>query len=121
MAPAWGSDRGSRSPARPLVRLRPPRAGADAWATTRSLEWLTWSPIPASHYPVLPVIHGRDEWAWRRAHGLADRVPDHYFDIVMPKNTPVPLILGALSFALGFGLSERCCYGPNSLWPAWQA
>ena len=83
------------------------RAGADPWATTRSLEWLTWSPIPAYNYPVLPVIHGRDEWAWRREHGLADRVPDHYFDIVMPKNTPVPLILGALSFALGFGLVWR--------------
>lgn len=82
-------------------------AGADPWATTRSLEWLTWSPVPAYNYPVLPVVHGRDEWAWRREHEYVDRVPDHYFDIVMPKNTSVPLLLGALSFGLGFGLVWR--------------
>jgi len=83
------------------------RAGPDAWWTTRSLEWMTHSPVPFYNFAVTPVVHARDEWAWRKEQGLTSLRPDRYQDIHMPKNTPVPLILGALSFALGFGLVWR--------------
>lgn len=83
------------------------RVGADAWGTSRSLEWATLSPVPFYNFAVTPQVHARDEWAWRREHGLTDLRPAQYEDIHMPKNTPVPMILGALAFALGFGLVWR--------------
>ncbi|MHB8550397.1 MAG: cbb3-type cytochrome c oxidase subunit I [Acidiferrobacterales bacterium] len=83
------------------------RVGVDPWRTTRSLEWMTHSPVPFYDFAVTPVVHARDEWSWRKEQGFTSLRPEHYQDIHMPKNTPVPLILGALSFALGFGLVWR--------------
>jgi len=34
-------------------------------------------------------------------------VPDHFEEIHMPRNTPVPIIIGALAFGFGFGLIWR--------------
>lgn len=82
-------------------------AGADPWQTTRSLEWTTPSPPPLYNFPLMPEIHGHDERAWRREKGLSSRVPDRYYDIVVPKNSAVPMVLGALAFGLGFGLVWR--------------
>ncbi|MHB1752861.1 MAG: cbb3-type cytochrome c oxidase subunit I [Acidiferrobacter sp.] len=79
----------------------------DAWGTSRSLEWLTHSPVPFYNFAVQPHINVRDEWAWRREHGLGSAYPDHYEDIHLPNNTPLPLMLGACAFALGFGLVWR--------------
>ncbi len=83
------------------------RVGADAWGTSRSLEWMTLSPVPFYIFAVTPVVHARDEWAWRREHGYTNLRPSRYVDIHMPRNTAVPLVIGALSFALGFGLIWR--------------
>ncbi|MDA8389327.1 MAG: cbb3-type cytochrome c oxidase subunit I [Gammaproteobacteria bacterium] len=83
------------------------RVGADAWGTSRSLEWMTLSPVPFYNFAVTPVVHARDEWAWRREHGYTNLRPSRYVDIHMPRNTAVPLVIGALSFALGFGLIWR--------------
>ncbi|AOU97926.1 cytochrome o ubiquinol oxidase subunit I [Acidihalobacter yilgarnensis] len=81
--------------------------GADAWGTSRNLEWATHSPVPFYNFAVTPIVHDRDEWAWRRQHGLTSLRPDHYVDIHMPKNTAVPLILGMLSLAFGFAMVWR--------------
>lgn len=81
--------------------------GADAWGTSRNLEWATHSPVPFYNFAVTPIVHDRDEWAWRRKHGLTSLRPDHYVDIHMPKNTAVPLILGMLSLAFGFAMVWR--------------
>ena len=81
--------------------------GPDAWRTSRSLEWATHTPVPFYNFAVTPIVHDRDEWAWRREHGFSDAQPERYLDIHMPKNTGVPLILGALSLACGFGLVWR--------------
>ncbi|MEJ2060238.1 MAG: cbb3-type cytochrome c oxidase subunit I [Gammaproteobacteria bacterium] len=83
------------------------RVGADAWGTSRSLEWGTHSPVPFYNFAVTPMVHARDEWAWRRENKLDSLKPDHYVDIHMPKNTMVPLILGMLSLVLGFALIWR--------------
>ncbi len=83
------------------------RVGNDAWGTSRSLEWITHSPVPYYNFAVTPQVNARDEWAWRRDQGFTSLKPDEYEDIHMPKNTAVPLVIGAFSMALGFGLVWR--------------
>ncbi|MHB1531338.1 cbb3-type cytochrome c oxidase subunit I [Acidithiobacillus sp.] len=83
------------------------RVGPDAWGTARSLEWMTHSPVPYYNFAFLPNINARDEWAWRKEHGLTDLHAGAYESIHMPKNTGVPLILGILSLGLAFALTWR--------------
>jgi len=83
------------------------RCGADPWGTARTLEWMTHSPVPFYNFAVTPHVNALDELAWRRAHGYADVVPGRYEPIHMPKNTMVPIIIGVMSFAFGFGMVWR--------------
>ena len=83
------------------------RVDIDAWGTGRSLEWLTHSPVPAYNFAVIPHVNSRDEFAWRREHGLAHVVPDHYEDIEVPLNTPIPLLIGLCTAAFGFAMVWR--------------
>lgn len=83
------------------------RVGADAWGTSRSLEWLTDSPVPFYNYAMVPHINARDEAAWRREHGFSQSRPDHFAAIHMPNNTGVAVYIGALTFVIGFGLTWR--------------
>jgi cytochrome o ubiquinol oxidase subunit 1 len=81
--------------------------GDDAWGTSRTLEWMTHSPVPFYNFAVTPQVNARDELSWRYANKLAGIKPDHYVSIHMPKNTAVPLIIGVLAFGFGFGLTWR--------------
>jgi cytochrome o ubiquinol oxidase subunit 1 len=81
--------------------------GPDAWGTARSLEWATHTPPPFYNFAVTPVVHAQDEWAWRREHGLTSLVPERYSDIHMPKNSAIPIVLGALNLVLGFAMVWR--------------
>ena len=83
------------------------RVGADAWGTSRSLEWATPSPVPFYNFAYIPHVNARDEWAWRKENGIAQLRHDRYEGIHMPKNTGVPLVLGALSLVLAFALVWR--------------
>ncbi|MEJ2646241.1 MAG: cbb3-type cytochrome c oxidase subunit I [Gammaproteobacteria bacterium] len=83
------------------------RAEADAWGSTRTLEWMTHSPVPFYNFAVIPQIHARDEWAWRKERGLTRLVPDRFQDIHLPKNTYVPAVLGAVAFMFGFAMVWR--------------
>lgn len=83
------------------------RVGADAWGTSHSLEWIAHSPVPFYNFAVLPHVNERDELTWRRQHGLTNVRPTRYEDIHMPNNTGVAIIIGALTFVLGFGLTWR--------------
>ena len=83
------------------------QVGADAWGSARTLEWLTPSPVPFYNFAVTPRVHARDELVWRRAQGLDTTPVARYEDIPMPKNTPVPLVIGAWALGLGFGLVWR--------------
>ncbi|PKY11590.1 cytochrome o ubiquinol oxidase subunit I [Acidithiobacillus marinus] len=83
------------------------RVGADAWGTSRSLEWITDSPVPFYNFAMVPHVNHRDEAAWRRENGFSDKRPEKFVDIHMPNNTPVAIIIGALTFVVGFGLTWR--------------
>jgi cytochrome o ubiquinol oxidase subunit 1 len=83
------------------------RAAADAWGTSRSLEWLTASPVPFYNFAVVPQVNARDEVAWRREHGLSAQRASHYDAIHMPNNTGIAIIIGGLTFVLGFALTWR--------------
>ena len=80
---------------------------ADAWGTSRSLEWLTDTPVPFYNFAMVPHINALDEVAWRREHGVMDKGPDHFKAIHMPNNTPIALYIGGLTFVVGFGLTWR--------------
>jgi cytochrome o ubiquinol oxidase subunit 1 len=88
------------------IRDRIP-VGSDPWGTSRTLEFLTHSPVPFYNFAVTPQVNTRDELAWRRAHGLDKAVPDAYEAIHMPSNTGIPFIIGMLAFVFGFGLIWR--------------
>ncbi len=80
---------------------------SDPWGTGRSLEWATHSPPPFYNFAATPIVHEYDEWAWRREHGFTSLVPPHYADIHMPKNSMLPMVIGALATAFGFAAVWR--------------
>ena len=83
------------------------RAAQDPWGTSRSLEWLAHSPVPAYNFAVIPHVNGRDEWAFRRENGLDKVMPEHFEDIEIPVNSAVPLMIGAAAAAFGFAMIWR--------------
>ncbi len=83
------------------------QVGADAWGTSRSLEWITPSPVPFYNYAIVPQVNARDEAAWRREHGLTNVQPERYAAVHMPNNTGMAIIIGGLLFVLGFALTWR--------------
>jgi cytochrome o ubiquinol oxidase subunit 1 len=80
---------------------------ADPWGNSRTLEWLTRTPVPFYNFAVTPHVNYRDELAWRYRNNVATAAPQRYEALHMPKNTPVPLIIGALAFCFGFGITWR--------------
>jgi cytochrome o ubiquinol oxidase subunit 1 len=83
------------------------RCGADPWGTSRTLEWMTHSPVPFYNFAVTPHVNARDELAFRRSVGADETPPDHYEAIHMPKNTMIPVLIGVLAFGFGFGMVWR--------------
>jgi len=83
------------------------KVASDPWGTSRTLEFLTHSPVPFYNFAVTPQVNARDELAWRRSHGLDHAVPEAFEAIHMPSNTGIPFIIGMLAFAFGFGVLWR--------------
>ncbi len=75
----------------------------DPW-NGRTLEWSVASPPPFYNFAQVPHVHGIDTWASMKAAGETVRVPDHYEDIHMPRNTAVGLVMGGFTLVLGFAL-----------------
>ena len=73
----------------------------DPW-NGRTLEWATPSPPLEYNFAVIPHVHDRDAF-WTMKHARSSHKP-HYEDILMPKNSPLPVFIGSLSFLLGFCL-----------------
>lgn len=74
----------------------------DPW-NGRTLEWSLPSPPPFYNYAITPEVHGRDSF-WMTKHSKTPKDPMHYHPLHMPKNTPIGLYIGALSFVFGFAL-----------------
>lgn len=74
----------------------------DPW-NGRTLEWSTTSPPPFYNFAITPEVHQRDAF-WVMKHSKEPKSPVKYHPLHMPKNTPIGLYIGALSFFFGFGL-----------------
>ena len=75
------------------------RAGSDPW-NARTLEWATATPPAEYNFAVAPHVTSRDAfWSMKRSQKT---VEPRYEPIHVMKNTPAPVILAALAFAVGF-------------------
>ncbi len=73
----------------------------DPW-DGRSLEWSTPSPVPVYSFARLPHVTERDAFWVAKRHKIKDK--SSYEDIVLPKNTPLSMVIGISAFATGFGI-----------------
>jgi cytochrome o ubiquinol oxidase subunit 1 len=73
----------------------------DPW-NGRTLEWSTPSPVPVYNFPTLPEIHHRDAF-WDMKHSKKTEKLS-YEDIIMPKNTPLAMLIAFSAAAIGFAL-----------------
>lgn len=76
-------------------------AGNDPW-NARTLEWATTSPPPEYNFARLPHAHGRDAFWLMKESSVTDGTPLEA--IALPRPSPVGLMLGVISGALGFAL-----------------
>jgi cytochrome o ubiquinol oxidase subunit I len=74
----------------------------DPW-NGRTLEWSTTSPAPSYNFAVQPVVSTRDAF-WESKHSRKAPTELEYEPITMPRNTPVGLIIGLLSFVCAFSI-----------------
>lgn len=75
----------------------------DPW-NGRTLEWSTVSPAPFYNYAVIPEVTDRDPfWAAKQA-ALPVKTKPGYVDIVIPRNTPLAMIIAAFAFVIGFAI-----------------
>ncbi|MBS0647970.1 MAG: cbb3-type cytochrome c oxidase subunit I [Verrucomicrobia bacterium] len=73
----------------------------DPW-NGRTLEWATASPPQEYNFAILPEVHERDAfWAMKKNKTPAKPI---YEDIILPKHTAIPPIIGAFGFLMGFCL-----------------
>jgi len=75
----------------------------DPW-NGRTLEWETASPPAPYNFATVPVVHEIDNFYVQKQRGDAYAKPDAYEDIVMPKSTSLGVLIGGLSFILGFAV-----------------
>jgi cytochrome o ubiquinol oxidase subunit 1 len=73
----------------------------DPW-NGRTLEWSTTSPPPFYNFAVIPTITSREEFWEMKKSGY--KPPEHYEDIVLPKNTGMGVYVSGFAFLLGFAL-----------------
>ena len=89
------------------VSIRDRRASADLTGDPwdgRTLEWAMSSPPPAYAFAVLPQVDDREPLLDMKQRGVVFKKPPRYQDIEMPKNSAVGVVMGGLSFALGFAM-----------------
>ena len=68
-----------------------------------TLEWSLPSPAPAYNFALIPTVQTRDAWWEMKQKGRTDEVKITYetaHAIHMPKNSPMPIMLGA-AFLIG--------------------
>lgn len=72
----------------------------DPW-NGRTLEWSTISPAPFYNFAIMPQVDGRDAF-WAAKQAKAKTAKPQYVDIVLPKNSPMGLIIASFAFCFGF-------------------
>ena len=75
----------------------------DPW-NGRTLEWATSSPPAPYNFAIIPHVHAIDALAAMKADGTVGTKPTSYRDIVMPNDTGTGIVIGGLSFVLGFAM-----------------
>ena len=75
----------------------------DPW-NGRTLEWTTSSPPAVYNFAVIPAVNDIDAFTEMKEEGKAFRLPAHYEDIHVPKNTILGLATGAAAFLFGFAM-----------------
>ncbi len=75
----------------------------DPW-NGRTLEWSTTSPPPVYNFAVIPTVQTRDPFWEMKQTGASPQQKPKYQDIIMPKNSPLGVLIGGFSFILGFAL-----------------
>jgi cytochrome o ubiquinol oxidase subunit I len=75
----------------------------DPW-DGRSLEWSVSAPPPEYNFPVVPVVNDRDAFTAAKEFGRGYQRPDAFADIELPRNSAMGPVLGAVGFAIAFGL-----------------
>ena len=73
----------------------------DPW-NGRTLEWAIPSPSPEFNFARVPIVESLDPLAHAKRNGGMKWGPAE--PIEMPNPTPVPLLIGGLAFAVGFGM-----------------
>ena len=73
----------------------------DLW-NGRTLEWATSSPAAPYNFAVVPTVTDIDAFHEMKMRGTAYQRPERYEPIVMPKSTGLGVVLGGLSFVMGF-------------------
>ncbi len=76
----------------------------DPW-DGRTLEWSTTSPPPLYNFAILPHVDDHDAYWMMKERGEAHKRPKHYEDIMVPKDTPMGMIIGLLVFIFGFAIT----------------
>lgn len=74
----------------------------DPW-NGRTLEWSTSSPPPFYNFALTPEVHQRDAF-WAIKQGRSKTEKSEYETIHLPKNSAMGLIIGTLSFMVGFAI-----------------
>ena len=75
----------------------------DPW-DGRSLEWATSAPPPEYNFSLLPHVTGRDAFMRAKESGHAYGWPKEFFDIKMPKNSSMGVVLCITGGLMAFGL-----------------
>lgn len=76
----------------------------DPW-DGHSLEWWGPAPPPEWNFPVIPKVKETEAFMRMKREGTAYEEPDSYEDIEMPRNTAIPVVIGAAGFVAAFALT----------------
>jgi cytochrome o ubiquinol oxidase subunit I len=74
----------------------------DPWKA-RTLEWATSSPAPVYNFALMPEVTSRDAF-WAMKHSRDKTEEPVYESILMPRNSPLAIVIAGFSFLAGFGL-----------------
>jgi cytochrome o ubiquinol oxidase subunit 1 len=73
----------------------------DPW-NGRTLEWATTSPPPFYNFAVIPKVTGRDAFWTMKQQG--EKLPTHYEEFHIPKNTGMGIYISVFAFFFGFAI-----------------